>query len=117
MGEDRAGDRAGAVPEVVVVPVEDHLDLHSFLPREVGDVVAHYLDCATAAGYREVRIIHGRGTGTQRRVVRGVLERHPRVRGFADAPLERGGIGATIAVLEPDPLTPSAGTTTRGPSE
>ena len=82
------------------VPIEDALDLHTFSPRDVASVVTEYLDAAAARGFREVRLIHGRGIGTQRQIVRGVLLRHPRVIDFADAPPERGGWGATVVRLK-----------------
>jgi len=86
----------------VPIPIEDALDLHAFAPRDVASVVAEYLDAAVVRGLREVRLIHGRGTGTQRQIVRGVLARHPRVAGFTDAPPERGGWGATVVRLTSD---------------
>src|SRR4030095_6471165 len=64
----------------------DVLDLHSFRPAEVADVVRDYLDAAWEKGLRELRIIHGRGIGVQREIVRKVLKRDPRVRAFHDAP-------------------------------
>jgi len=67
----------------------------------VASVVAEYLDAAQARGFVEVRLIHGRGIGVQRKIVQGVLARHPLVAGFADAPPERGGAGATIVRLRP----------------
>lgn len=79
----------------VELPITDVLDLHSFPPREVPDLVRDYLDAAYAKGLRRLRIIHGRGTGVQRRTVRTLLERDPRVVAFGDAPLEAGGWGAT----------------------
>ena len=81
--------------EAVVLPISDVLDLHSFQPREVPDVVRDYLDAAHERGLRELRIIHGRGAGVQRATVRRLLERDPRVEAFGDAPLEAGGWGAT----------------------
>jgi dsDNA-specific endonuclease/ATPase MutS2 len=87
------------IPEEVVVPIEDALDLHPFRPREVRSVVASYLEAALAAGFREVRLIHGRGIGVQREIVRSLLSRHPAVAEFADAPPQRGGWGATIVRL------------------
>ena len=81
------------------VPIEDALDLHSFGPRDVASVVEEYLRAAHERGFREVRIIHGRGIGVQRSIVRAVLSRHLLVVSFADAPAERGGWGATIARL------------------
>jgi SAM-dependent methyltransferase len=87
----------------VVVPIEDALDLHTFQPRDIPDAVEGYLEAAVEAGFREVRLIHGRGTGFQRDRVRGILAKHPAVESFADAPPHRGGWGATIAVLKPKP--------------
>lgn len=85
--------------EPVRVPIEDALDLHAFAPRDVPSVVDEYLKEAHARGFREVRLIHGRGIGVQRRIVQSVLAQHPLVAAFADAPPERGGFGATIARL------------------
>lgn len=87
----------------IVVPIEDALDLHTFRPRDIPDAVEGYLEAAVEAGFREVRLIHGRGTGFQRDRVRGILAKHPAVESFADAPPQRGGWGATIAVLKPKP--------------
>jgi len=81
------------------IPVEDHIDLHAFSPAEVRDLVEEYLSLAAEAGFRRVRIIHGRGTGVQRRIVRSILSRHPRVEAYGDAPPEAGGWGATYALL------------------
>ena len=67
----------------------------------MASVVAEYLDAAQAKGFVEVRLIHGRGVGVQRKIVQGVLARHPLVAGYADAPPERGGAGATIVRLRP----------------
>lgn len=83
----------------VRIPVEDALDLHAFAPRDVASVVEEYLREAHRAGFREVRLIHGRGSGTQRAIVRALLARHPLVVSFADAPPERGGWGATVVTL------------------
>jgi DNA-nicking Smr family endonuclease len=85
--------------EAVELPIEDALDLHTFAPRDVAAVVGDYLEAAHARGFREVRLIHGRGQGVQRQTVRGVLARHPLVADFADAPPERGGWGATVVRL------------------
>jgi DNA-nicking Smr family endonuclease len=65
----------------------------------VPSVVDDYLRAAQARGFREVRLIHGRGTGVQRGIVQQALERHPLVAGFADAPEDRGGRGATLVRL------------------
>ena len=86
-------------PEPVNLPIEDSLDLHSFAPKEVRPVVDEYLKEAAARGFREVRLIHGRGIGVQRASVQGLLAGHPLVERFFDAPPERGGWGATVVVL------------------
>ena len=85
----------------VHVPIEDWLDLHSFAPRDVPSVVDEYLIQARARGFTEVRLIHGRGIGVQRAIVQSLLARHPLVAGYADAPEERGGWGATLVRLRP----------------
>ena len=90
------------LPDEVIVPTEDALDLHPFRPRDVRSVVEEYLDQAIAAGFEEVRLIHGRGIGVQRETVRSLLSRHPAVVEFYDAPPERGGWGATVVRLTLD---------------
>jgi DNA-nicking Smr family endonuclease len=82
-------------PETVELPITDVLDLHSFRPAEVPHVVRDYLDAAYDKGLRQLRIIHGRGVGVQRRTVRTLLERDPHVTAYGDAPAEAGGWGAT----------------------
>jgi len=71
------------------LPIEDSIDLHTFQPKEVEIVVEEYLYQAVAKGFREVRIIHGRGIGVQREIVRSILGKHPSVVSFHDAP-DRG---------------------------
>ena len=85
--------------EPVRIPIADVFDLHSVPPRDVKDVVEAYLEEAHAKGFIAIRIIHGRGIGVQREVVRAVLARTPYVLDFGDAPAEAGGWGATIATL------------------
>jgi DNA-nicking Smr family endonuclease len=82
------------------VPIEDALDLHSFLPGDVPSVVSEYLDEALRRGFREVRLVHGKGKGVRRAEVRRLLAGDPRVADAFDAPPERGGFGATIVVLK-----------------
>jgi DNA-nicking Smr family endonuclease len=79
------------------IPIEDSLDLHAFAPREIASVVEEYVRAAHEAGLREVRLIHGRGTGVQRGIVQAALERHPLVAAFHDA--SDAHLGATVAVL------------------
>jgi len=85
--------------EPVHLPIEDSLDLHAFAPKDVRPVVDEYLKEAAARGFREVRLIHGRGIGVQRASVQSLLAGHPLVQRFFDAPPERGGWGATVVVL------------------
>jgi DNA-nicking Smr family endonuclease len=83
----------------VVLPIEDSLDLHTFAPRDIQAVVLEYLEECARRGFGEVRLIHGRGTGTQRAIVRSLLSRTPLVLEWRDAPPERGGWGATVVRL------------------
>jgi DNA-nicking Smr family endonuclease len=92
-------DPPESADEPLALPVEDSLDLHSFRPADVPSVVDEYLREAQARGFAEVRLIHGRGIGVQRTIVQSLLGRHPLVAGFADAPPERGGWGATLVRL------------------
>ena len=86
--------------EPVVLPIEDSIDLHPFAPKDIPSVVEEYLEQCRQAGLKEVRIIHGRGTGVQRNIVRSILQKHPLVLSFQDAPAEAGGWGATVVVLK-----------------
>ena len=84
----------------VVVPIEDSIDLHAFAPKDIPGVVGEYLAQCARAGIYEVRIVHGRGTGVQRRIVQSILAKHPLVASFKDAPAEAGGWGATAVWLK-----------------
>jgi len=88
-------------PEPVEVPIEEALDLHAFRPAEIPAVVDAYLEAARERGFREVRLVHGRGRGVQRHRVQSALARDARVEAFADAPPGRGGWGATLVRLRP----------------
>lgn len=83
----------------VEIPITDVLDLHPFRPKEVKDVVRDYLDAAYEKGLRELRIIHGKGIGVQRKTVRTLLERDPRVVEFRDGGMGGGEWGATLVLL------------------
>ena len=85
--------------EPVRIPITDVFDLHSVQPREVEEVVEAYLEEAHRMGLKVVRIIHGRGIGVERQIVRAVLARTPFVASYGDAPPEAGGWGATVATL------------------
>lgn len=84
--------------EVFTPELTEELDLHTFLPKECADVVEEYLTAAQQAGFTTVRIIHGKGTGTLRRIVQGVLERHSAVASFEQAD---ANWGATRVQLKP----------------
>lgn len=101
-GDDGAdGDDEEASPDDdVVVELGDTLDLHHFRPSEVGALVPDFVEDARARGYGEVRIIHGKGTGTLRRRVHALLERSPHVASFRLAD-DRGHWGATVVTLRP----------------
>jgi DNA-nicking Smr family endonuclease len=85
--------------EPIRVPIGDVFDLHSVPPRDVKAVVEEYLIEAHRMGFRALRIIHGRGIGVQREMVRSVLARTAFVVSFHDAPAEAGGWGATLVTL------------------
>ena len=85
---------------VVRLPIEDRIDLHSFAPADVVSVVDEYLHAAREAGFREVRLIHGRGKGVQRAAVQRLLRGHALVEQFWDAP--ESHLGATLVVLRQD---------------
>jgi dsDNA-specific endonuclease/ATPase MutS2 len=80
-------------------PVRDVIDLHGLPPKMVPEVVTSYLEEARRLGFRHVRIVHGKGIGVQREVVRSILSRTPWVEDYSDAPAEAGGWGATVARL------------------
>ena len=90
-------DPENPFPEPVRLEITDVFDLHSIAPRDVERVVVEYLSEARRAGFRSVRIIHGKGRGVQRRLVHDILARTPFVRDWADAPPQSGGWGATVA--------------------
>jgi dsDNA-specific endonuclease/ATPase MutS2 len=84
----------------VVLPVEDYIDLHPFRPKDIASVVEEYIDQCARAGLRQLRIIHGKGVGVQRNAVRSVLNKHPAVLSYKDAPAEAGAWGATVVILK-----------------
>ena len=87
----------GSPPDPHRVRIEDSLDLHAFAPRDIPSVVDEYLRAAQEAGWRDVRLIHGRGIGVQRARVHEVLRGHALVVSFADAP--ESHLGATVVRL------------------
>ncbi len=92
-------DDLNPFPEPVEIEITDVFDLHTIPPREVKAVVEEYLREAHRKGFPVVRIIHGKGIGVQREIVRTILSRTPFVKGWTDAPPEAGGLGATLVRL------------------
>ncbi len=85
--------------EPVEIPIDGVLDLHSFQPGDVKDLLPYYLDICREKGILQVRIIHGKGSGSMRETVHAILKRLPGVASFSLAGGDAGGWGATIIVL------------------
>jgi DNA-nicking Smr family endonuclease len=83
----------------VHIPIEDWIDLHTFLPKEIPSLLEEYLAECQKKGFREVRIIHGKGKGVQRKIVHSFLERSPLIESFTTASPDAGSWGATIVYL------------------
>ena len=88
----------------VRVPIGREIDLHAFAPRDIPSLVAEYVNAAAAAGFDEVRLVHGRGRGVQRGIVQQALDGHAKVVEFWDDPASH--LGATIARLSTDSVVP-----------
>jgi dsDNA-specific endonuclease/ATPase MutS2 len=102
LSDDASVDPYNPFPEPVKLELTDVFDLHSIPPADVKRVIEEYLAEARKARFRSVRIIHGKGSGVQRNIVRGVLSRTGFVVHFTDAPPDAGGWGATVAHLAAD---------------
>ncbi len=89
----------GPFAEPIRIPIEDSIDLHSFSPKEIPSLLGEYLQECIKAGIYEVRIIHGKGTGRQRKMVHSFLEKSSLVESFHLGPPTAGSWGATIALL------------------
>jgi DNA-nicking Smr family endonuclease len=85
--------------EPVHIPIDGNLDLHTFDPKDLPDLLDDYLAACAEQGILSVRVIHGKGTGQLKLRVRSLLARHPLVVSFSDAPSNAGGWGATVATL------------------
>jgi len=92
--------------EPIQLPIDGVLDLHTFQPREVSQLVLDYLGACQERGIHQVRIIHGKGIGNLRRTVESVLSKHPEVVSFSLDHPEYGGWGATLVQLRPLPPHP-----------
>jgi DNA-nicking Smr family endonuclease len=88
---------------VVKLTIEDVLDLHTFRPKDIPDLLEDYFAECIKAGIYAVRIVHGKGKGFQKRRVQGILERNTLVTSFKEAPPEAGGWGATLVELTRNP--------------
>jgi len=100
--QDDQLDLDNPFPDPVEIEITDVFDLHTIQPREVKSVVVEYLHQARERGFRSVRIIHGKGIGVQREMVRSILAQTPFVLSWSDAPGDAGGWGATIVRLQID---------------
>jgi dsDNA-specific endonuclease/ATPase MutS2 len=87
--------------EPIQIPIDDVLDLHTFRPKDIADLLENYFDECIKADIFSVRVIHGKGKGIQKRQVHRILQKNPRVKSFKDAPPEAGGWGATVVDLKP----------------
>lgn len=85
----------------VRMPIEDILDLHTFKPKEVPDLLVDYFYACIDAGIYSVRIVHGKGRGILKKRVQELLKKNPLVESYKNAPLEAGGWGATLVELKP----------------
>ena len=90
---------AAVEDDEIEIPIEDTLDLHPFRPADVKDVALEYLTAARAKGFTQVRLIHGRGIGVQREIIRSLLSSLPWVEAFHDADHTGGGWGATVVLF------------------
>ncbi|MBM4351322.1 MAG: Smr/MutS family protein [Deltaproteobacteria bacterium] len=82
------------------IPIEDWIDLHTFSPKEISSLLEDYLEECQKKGFKEVRIIHGKGKGVQRTIVHSLLEKNPLVESYRIAPDDQGGWGATLVYLK-----------------
>lgn len=98
--ENKDEDLFNPFPEPIELEITDTLDLHAFAPRDVKSVVENYLEEAHARGFSIVRIVHGKGIGVQREIVRKILAETETVESFKDAPAFSGHWGATIVHLK-----------------
>ncbi|MFT3784014.1 MAG: Smr/MutS family protein [Nibricoccus sp.] len=87
--------------EPIRIPITDELDLHTFVPSEIATLLEAYIEACRAKGFRRVRIVHGKGTGTLRETVHAFLRRSPVITKFHLGDETSGSWGATLAYLAP----------------
>ena len=90
------------IDELVEMPIDGVLDLHTFRPQEIKELINDYIEECLKRRVYDLRIIHGKGTGRLKAIVQSVLKKHPAVASFKDADLTAGGWGATVVVLKKD---------------
>uniref|UniRef100_A0A7C4ETV5 DNA mismatch repair protein MutS n=1 Tax=Desulfomonile tiedjei TaxID=2358 RepID=A0A7C4ETV5_9BACT len=102
LDENRLGaeDPAEGCDSPMPLPIDGVLDLHTFPPQEIENLLADYIEACLDARIFDMRIIHGKGTGAMRNRVYAFLSRHPSVQSFQQAPLEAGGWGAVVVRLK-----------------
>jgi dsDNA-specific endonuclease/ATPase MutS2 len=81
-------------------PIDGTLDLHTFSPRDIKDLVPDYIDECLSRGITQIRIVHGKGTGTLRRIVHSILDKHPKVASYRHEGGSGGSWGATVVDLK-----------------
>jgi DNA-nicking Smr family endonuclease len=90
---------SASADEPIELPITGELDLHTFRPSDLGELIPAYLDACRAKGLTQVRIIHGKGTGTLRTTVHALLDRLPGIAGYRLGDERSGSWGATLVTL------------------
>ncbi|MDM8549070.1 Smr/MutS family protein [Desulfobacterales bacterium HSG2] len=85
--------------EPIIIPIEDVLDLHTFRPKEIPDLLVDYFSACIESDIFLVRVIHGKGKGVLKKRVHSLLKKNSLVKSFKNAPPEAGGWGATLVEL------------------
>ena len=100
MEETQDDNRGGKPEDSVEIPIDGVLDLHTFNPRDVKELLPEYIAACRRKGIFEIRVIHGKGTGVLRETVHSILRRLPGVSSFMTAGEDAGGWGATLVTLD-----------------
>jgi DNA-nicking Smr family endonuclease len=102
MEETKDADHGGKTEDKLEIPIDGVLDLHTFNPRDVKELLPEYIAACRRKGIFEIRMIHGKGTGALRETVHSILRRLPGIASFRTAGEDAGGWGATLVTLDPD---------------